>query len=42
LFGSYTRGEADDESDVDVLVDIEKDAKLGLKYLSCCYTNGYT
>jgi hypothetical protein len=32
LFGSYARGEADDESDVDVLVDIEKDNKLGLRY----------
>ena len=32
LFGSYARGEADDKSDIDVLVDIEKDAKLGLRY----------
>ena len=32
LFGSYARGEADDDSDVDVLVDIEKDDKLGLRY----------
>ena len=32
LFGSYARGDADDESDVDVLVDIEMDSKLGLKY----------
>lgn len=32
LFGSYARGEADEKSDVDVLVDIERDAKLGLKY----------
>ena len=32
LFGSYARGDADEESDVDVLVDIEKDAKLGWDY----------
>src|SRR3954470_4755684 len=32
LFGSYARGEADDESDVDVLVNIEKDTGLGLRY----------
>ncbi len=32
LFGSYARHEADDTSDVDVLVDIERGAKLGLKY----------
>lgn len=33
LFGSYARGEADEKSDVDVLVDFEKDAKVGLEYL---------
>lgn len=33
LFGSYARGEADDKSDLDVLVDIE-DNKVGLRYLS--------
>jgi predicted nucleotidyltransferase len=32
LFGSYARGEADENSDVDVLVDIEKGAKVGLRY----------
>lgn len=32
LFGSYARGEADDESDVDVLVDIEKDSAIGLEF----------
>jgi uncharacterized protein len=32
LFGSYARGDADEDSDVDVLVDIEKDAKLGWSY----------
>ena len=34
LFGSYARGEADENSDVDVLVDIDHDAKIGLKYFS--------
>ncbi len=32
LFGSYARGEADNNSDIDVLVDIEKDARVGLDY----------
>lgn len=32
LFGSYARGEANEDSDVDFLVDIEKDSKLGIKY----------
>lgn len=32
LFGSYARGEADETSDVDVLVDIDKDANLGIEY----------
>lgn len=32
LFGSYARGEADDSSDVDVLIDIEKGAKVGMRY----------
>ena len=32
LFGSYARGEADEDSDVDVLIDIEKGAKVGLRY----------
>jgi predicted nucleotidyltransferase len=34
LFGSYARGEADENSDVDVLIDIDYDAKVGLKYFS--------
>ncbi len=34
LFGSYARGEAVDTSDVDILVDIEKDANLGMSYFS--------
>jgi uncharacterized protein len=32
LFESYARGDADDCSDVDVLVDIDKTAKAGLSY----------
>ena len=32
LFGSYARGEADEQSDIDVLVDIQKEAKVGLEY----------
>jgi len=34
LFGSYARGEADEDSDVDVLVDIDHDSKVGLQYFS--------
>lgn len=34
LFGSYARGEADENSDVDVLVDIDHDSKVGLQYFS--------
>ncbi|MFI5195483.1 MAG: nucleotidyltransferase family protein [Chitinophagales bacterium] len=32
LFGSYARGDADDNSDVDVLVEIDYNALLGLDY----------
>ena len=32
LFGSYARGDADEDSDVDVLIDIEKGAKVGMQY----------
>lgn len=32
LFGSYARGEADENSDVDVLVDIDYNALVGLEY----------
>jgi hypothetical protein len=32
LFGSYARGDADETSDVDVLIDFEKDARVGLRY----------
>ncbi len=34
LFGSYARDEANEESDVDLLVDIEHDSKVGLRYLT--------
>jgi predicted nucleotidyltransferase len=30
LFGSYARGEADDNSDIDILYKIEKDKKLSM------------
>lgn len=30
LFGSYARGEERDDSDVDILVEFEKEAKVGL------------
>jgi predicted nucleotidyltransferase len=32
LFGSYARGEADENSDVDLLVDVDRSAKVGLKF----------
>jgi uncharacterized protein len=34
LFGSYARGDADENSDVDVLVDIEDNRNVGLRYLT--------
>jgi uncharacterized protein len=34
LFGSYARGEADDNSDVDVLVDIDYNKQTGWGYYS--------
>ena len=34
LFGSYARGDADNDSDIDVLVDIDKDARIGLDYFA--------
>ena len=30
LFGSFSRGEETDKSDVDILVDFDKDARIGL------------
>lgn len=32
LFGSYARGDADETSDVDVMVDLDKNVMLGLEY----------
>lgn len=32
LFGSYARGDADEKSDVDVLVDLEKTKEGGMAY----------
>ena len=33
LFGSYARDEADEESDIDVLIDFEENCRVGLEYL---------
>lgn len=30
LFGSYARGEADNKSDIDILIEFEKDSHVGL------------
>mgnify|MGYP000939164585 CR=1 FL=1 len=32
LFGSYARGEADEDSDVDLLVDLDPSARVGLSF----------
>jgi uncharacterized protein len=32
LFGSYARGEADAESDIDLLVDLDYSVHIGLKF----------
>ncbi len=32
LFGSYARGDADDNSDVDILVDIDNSVPVGAEY----------
>jgi uncharacterized protein len=34
LFGSYARGDADTESDIDVLVDIDNKVRIGLDYFA--------
>ena len=34
LFGSYARGDADDSSDIDILIDFDEDSKIGLSYLN--------
>ena len=33
LFGSYVRGEADDRSDIDILVDLDYSQKIGLQFV---------
>jgi uncharacterized protein len=33
LFGSYVRGEADSESDIDILVDLDYSQRIGLQFI---------
>ena len=33
LFGSYVRGDADDQSDIDILVDLDYSQKIGLQFI---------
>jgi predicted nucleotidyltransferase len=33
LFGSYVRGQADDQSDIDILVDLDYTQKIGLGFV---------
>ena len=33
LFGSYVRGDADDQSDIDILVDLDYTQKIGLQFI---------
>ncbi|CAN5526922.1 hypothetical protein BH23BAC1_BH23BAC1_50120 [soil metagenome] len=33
LFGSYSRGEADNNSDIDILVDLDYSQKIGLQFV---------
>ncbi len=33
LFGSYVRGEADNQSDIDILVDLDYSKKIGLQFI---------
>src|SRR5690554_4843864 len=33
LFGSYVRGEADNQSDIDILVDLDYSQKIGLRFI---------
>lgn len=34
LFGSFARGDADEKSDVDILVELDYSQKIGLKFFS--------
>jgi predicted nucleotidyltransferase len=34
LFGSYVRGEADENSDVDILVELDYAQKIGLQFFT--------
>lgn len=33
LFGSYVRGQADDQSDIDILVDLDYSKRIGLGFI---------
>ncbi|WP_294824388.1 nucleotidyltransferase domain-containing protein [uncultured Flavobacterium sp.] len=33
LFGSYVRGEADEESDIDLVIDLDYKQKIGLQFI---------
>ncbi len=33
LFGSYVRGEADEDSDIDLLVDLDHSQRIGLQFI---------
>ncbi|HOT14956.1 MAG TPA: nucleotidyltransferase domain-containing protein [Bacteroidales bacterium] len=33
LFGSYVRGDADEKSDIDILVDLDYSQKIGLQFI---------
>jgi predicted nucleotidyltransferase len=33
LFGSYVRGEGDEDSDIDILVDLDYTQKIGLRFI---------
>jgi|ERR1017187_1452856 predicted nucleotidyltransferase len=33
LFGSYVRGEADSQSDIDILVDLDYSQRIGLQFI---------
>ena len=33
LFGSYVRDEADDQSDIDILIDLDYSQRIGLQFI---------